>query len=149
MTDLVDIVLKSEVNVEQLADPRLLRSAAEEIGAVATEQGATYLLAASPEAERLVGAALVCSPHLRALSRRLAVGVGNEIVLVVDVNLASGTSLARAAKRARRSGAAQVTGAVLHAFDGSVGAGECQLDGLAVIDRQTRSIVGSRGSVVG
>lgn len=133
MADFRSFLQESTQNVDRLADPQNLRSAAERISQVAVEQGATYLLAASPEAERLVGAALLCSPNLRAVVQKLLVGQENDAVMIVDVNLASGTSIARAARRARRSGAVQVVGTVLHMADGAVGASECQVDRLTVI----------------
>jgi phosphoribosylpyrophosphate synthetase len=133
VADFRSFLQESTQNVDRLADPQNLRSAAERISQVAVEQGATYLLAASPEAERLVGAALLCSPNLRAVVQKLLVGQENDAVMIVDVNLASGTSIARAARRARRSGAVQVVGTVLHMADGAVGASECQVDRLTVI----------------
>ncbi len=134
MGRLLDMLAAGERNVNELSDPQHLREAAEQVAASASAHGAIHLVAASPAAERVVGAALLMSPRLRALMYDQGdLDISGEAVLVVDVNLASGTSLAHAARRARRAGAVQVQGAVLHALPYAVGPGECGLDGLEIL----------------
>jgi phosphoribosylpyrophosphate synthetase len=131
MTDLLDMLYAGRRNVEALSDPQVLVAVASQIGAFASSQGITNVCAASAAAERIVGAALVM------LSQRqdglVAGTVQSEAVLLVDVNLASGTVLAEAAERARERGACQVQGLVLHALSSTVGPHECGLDGLQVL----------------
>ncbi|WBC01126.1 hypothetical protein [Micromonospora sp. WMMA1976] len=135
MSSLLDLVASSERYVNELSDGQKLRAAATRIVSVATSSGATHLLAASPAAERLVGAALLVSPGLRALMYAQAdMDVIGQQVLVVDVNLASGTGIANAARRARQAGARRVAAAALHALPSAVGPDECGVDSLEIVE---------------
>jgi hypothetical protein len=133
---LLELLAAGERNVDVLSDAGHLREAAGQVAASAVAHGATHLVAASPAAERVVGAALLMSPRLRALMYTQGdVDLSGEAVLVVDVNLASGTAIAHAARRARQGGATHVRGAVLHALWDAVGPQECGLDGLEILQR--------------
>jgi phosphoribosylpyrophosphate synthetase len=134
MSELLDFITASRRNVAALTHPDNLREAAEKVGAIATERGITNLVAASSTAERIVGAAMLMlsSDQRDHLARTGA-------VLVVDVNLASGTALAQAARRLREQGAAQVDGVVLHALTGTIGHQECGLDSLHVLNQPAAS----------
>lgn len=112
---------------DELAEPAVLRAYAESLLSYARDRRLTSLLAATPTAERLIGAALVLDgDYTCAVARE-----GSAPALVVDINLASGTSLARAAERARRLGATRVDGVVLHWLGGVVPTpDECGVDHL-------------------
>lgn len=138
MSELLDLLATSRRNVDALADPESLRHVAEEIGDLVGSRGITELIAASPAAERIVGAALLlATQHAR---RAVAAGhVDDRVALVVDVNFASGTAMAEAARRARQDGAREVQGLVLHRLDEAVGPQECGLDRLEVLGRNSSS----------
>lgn len=71
------------------------------------------VMAASPQAERVLGAAMMIDPTLR--------GGGLESTIVLDVSIASGTSMSRAVKRLRDSGNARpVVGIVLNSLMGQL-----------------------------
>lgn len=134
MSSLLDLVAASERNVNELSDRGRLREAASQVALVANSYGMTRLVAASPAAERLVGAALLMTPGLRALMySQGGLDLDGEPVLVVDVNLASGTGMANAARRARQAGAGRVAGAALHALPHAVGPVECGVDALEIL----------------
>lgn len=139
MSDMLDLVARSEQNLALLSDPVYLGEAATRIATLAQSFGSTFLMAASPAAERLVGAAMLISPSLRALARS-DIGTCDPMhpVLLVDVNLASGTSMATAAQLVRRAGATNVLGAALHALAAAVGPTECGLDRLEIIQPESR-----------
>lgn len=141
MDSLLETVAAGMRNVGRLSDPSHLQEAAERIVDLALNRGSTYLLPASPAAQRLVTAALLLSPELRAATVTPAAeaDISGEAVLVVDVNLASGTTLAQAAQRARFSGATSVDGAVLHALMTVVGPHECGLDRLEILEAEQRN----------
>jgi predicted phosphoribosyltransferase len=131
VSNLLGLLTAGERNVQALADPGTLRWVAEQISSHARERGITDLVAASPAAERIVGAAVVMARASRQ-SRAGVEGLG-QAVLVVDVNLASGTAMAETARRLRQSGAGQVDGVVLHVLGDAVGPQECGLDTLEVL----------------
>jgi hypothetical protein len=94
--DILELIQRGEKNVESHNYSDCLREAAERfLGAYAPFEGFS-VVAASPQAERVLGAAMMLRPDL------CAEGHGSTIVL--DVNLASGTLLARAARRLRDRG---------------------------------------------
>ena len=135
MTDLLDLLATSRRNVDLLASPSALMEAASQIGTFASSCGATQLVAASPQAERVVGAALLllgqrepCEPAART---------SRGTVVVVDINIASGTAMAETVRRVREGGANKVQGFVLHALYGAVGPVECGLDTLQILERPT------------
>lgn len=109
--DVSDLLRTSHQNIVRLSDAGALRRAAHQIGQIANSQGASSLLAASAVAERLIGATLMLQD---ASDRGSRPAPSDRTVLIVDVNFASGTALARAAQRARRSGARQVIAVVMH-----------------------------------
>jgi hypothetical protein len=131
--DLLSVLVAGEHNVDVLADGRVLGSLARAVLEQARASGADVLVAASPSAERLVGAALMLAPDaVRGL--RFEEWVSTEdVVLVIDVNLASGTAMATTARQVRRQGAQRVLGAVMHFLADSVPtARDCGLDLLSV-----------------
>jgi hypothetical protein len=131
--DLLSVLSLGEHNVDVLADGRALGSLARAVLKHAQDGGADVLVAASPSAERLVGAALMLAPDtLRGLRSAESVSE-NDVVLVIDVNLASGTSMATTARQVRRQGAQRVLGAVMHFLADNVPtARDCGLDLLSV-----------------
>lgn len=132
MSDLLEAVEVAEENIQRLADPVALRNAAEQVVELARSCGARAVLAASPAAERLVGALLSTSTDLVGLTADIAAASG--LVLVVDVNLASGTCVAQAARCARQAGAQQIHAVVLHQVTAAAaGAAECGVDVLSVL----------------
>lgn len=134
--DLLGVLAAGERNVDILADGRVLSSLANAVVAQAQEHGAAVLVAASPPAERLVGAALMLAPDtVRGLRGSEAVPA-DQVVLVIDVNLASGTAMATTARRVRGQGAGQVLGAVFHFLAREVPtASDCGLDALFSLQR--------------
>lgn len=131
MGDLLAAVGAAQSHIDRLARPDELRAAAEAISKLARASGAQVLLAASPAAERLVGAVLSITDDLVAWA---GFPRWNARVLIVDVNLASGTALAQAARTARDAGAEYVQAAVLHQLTPvSAGATACGVDDLIVL----------------
>jgi hypothetical protein len=131
--DLLSMLVEGEQNVDVLADGHALGSLAHAVLRQAQEGGAHVLVAASPSAERLVGAALMLAPDgLRGLRFEEPVSK-DDVVLVIDVNLASGTAMATTARQVRRQGAQRVLGAVMHFLADTVpSARDCGLDLLSV-----------------
>ncbi|MFC7593694.1 hypothetical protein ACFQU3_00100 [Terrabacter sp. GCM10028922] len=102
--DILELIQRGEQNVASHDYSNCLREAAERfLGAYAPFEGFS-VVAASPQAERVLGAAMMLKPDL------CAGGQGRTVVL--DVNIASGTLLARAARRLRDRGNEQVLVAV-------------------------------------
>lgn len=94
--DILELLQHGAQNVESHNYSECLREAAERfLGAYAPFEGFS-VVAASPQAERVLGAAMMLKPDL------CAEGHGSTVVL--DVNIASGTLLARAARRLRDRG---------------------------------------------
>ncbi|MEO8829022.1 hypothetical protein [Lapillicoccus sp.] len=94
--DILELIQRGEQNVEGHNHPVRLRQAAEQfLCAYAPFEGFS-VVAASPQAERVLGAAMMLRPDLCAEGR------GSTVLL--DVNIASGTLLARAARRLRERG---------------------------------------------
>ncbi|AZM90953.1 phosphoribosyltransferase [Streptomyces sp. W1SF4] len=132
MSDLLDAVDTAHGNIERLADPGALRDATEQVMAVARQHGTQAILAASPVAERLVGALLSSYSELVSLSSQTALASQN--VLIVDVNLASGTTVAQAARHARSLGVRRVHAVVLHQLTSvAAQAADCGVDVLDVL----------------
>jgi hypothetical protein len=135
MSDLLDAVEAAQENVQRLADPTELRYATEQVEEFARSCGARSVVAASPAAERLVGALLASSVELVGLLANCT--TATDPVLIVDVNLASGTSVAQAARHARRAGARQVVAVVLHQITAATAdANDCGVDTLNVLRSQ-------------
>lgn len=129
MTDLLAAVGRAQSNIDRLAVPEEFRSAVELVMEFARQCGAHSLLAASPVAERLVGALMVESDWFAMMPAQAEADV-----LIIDVNLASGTAVANAARVARHAGARQVHAAVLFQLtEEAAGAADCGVDDLAIL----------------
>ena len=129
MTDLLEAVGRAQSNIDRLAVPDEFRSAVELVMGFAQQCGAHSLLAASPVAERLVGALMAESEWFAAMAPQAEADV-----LIVDVNLASGTAVANAARLARHAGAQRVHAAVLFQLtENAAGAADCGVDDLAIL----------------
>ncbi|WP_159038153.1 phosphoribosyltransferase [Streptomyces sp. WM6386] len=132
MSDLLDAVDTAHSNIERLADPSSFRLATDQVMEVVRQCGAQSVLAASAAAERLVGALLSSCSHLVSLSSRSIETSSN--VLIIDINLASGTTVAEAARRARGLGAQHVQAVVLHQVTAAtVQATDCGVEALTVL----------------
>jgi hypothetical protein len=131
--DLLSLVVAGDRNIDVLADGHALGSLAHAVLKQAQDGGADVLVAASPSAERLVGAALMLAPDkLRGLRSAEFVSA-DDVVLVIDVNFASGTAMATAVRRVRRLGAQHVVGAVMYFLsEKTPSARDCGLDMLSV-----------------
>lgn len=105
--DLVGIINRgSAVVLENNAANHLRRCAEALVSAVSAYEG-FGVVAASPQAERVLGAAMMLAPTMH--------GYSDGPSIVFDVNYASGTLLARAARRLRdRGNEAQLIGVVLN-----------------------------------
>lgn len=126
MIDMPAAFAQAEANYAALDTRVGLEHAAKTLLAACGDLRGWQLLAASARAERVVGAAVMIDEDASTAAARR--------VLVVDVNTVSGTLLARASERARRSGAVEVIGVALHALGEHVPAAEdCLLDELRVI----------------
>lgn len=132
MSNLLGAVDTAHSNIERLAEPSALHDATEQVITVARRTGAQAVLAASPVAERLVGALLSSCSDLVSLSSQAA--AFTQTVLIVDVNIASGTAVAQAARHARGLGARHVHAVVLHQLTAvAARAADCGVDGLHVL----------------
>jgi len=97
MTGLLGAVNGGRTNFEKLSDPISLRQRVNELLTIRCARFDGYgFYAATSHAERLIGAAMVLDPSIRAD------GIGDTVI--VGVNIASGTQIARAATRLRESG---------------------------------------------
>lgn len=94
--DMADLWSRGSHLVAEHDLPVSLAKTAELVLSAVTEFPTFGLVAASGAAERVLGAMMVISPELR-------VGLTDDVV-IFDVNIASGTVLARAADRLRRQG---------------------------------------------
>ncbi|WP_328813786.1 hypothetical protein [Rhodococcus sp. NBC_00297] len=97
MASMLDVMNEGHGRANRLNRADDLRMNVEKILAFRREHFETYgLMAANPRSERLIGAAMMLDPSIRAdLS-------GNTIIL--GINIASGTQLARAAAKIRLLG---------------------------------------------
>jgi hypothetical protein len=94
--DILDVLRHGAANTSAQADSTTLRACAE-IFLDAYRPFIGYdVVAASPTAERVLGAAMMLRPTLKAI------GAGPTVIL--DINIASGTLVARAARRLRDNG---------------------------------------------
>jgi hypothetical protein len=97
MVGLLDAINSGNVNVRELDDPSRLRRHVDELMMVRREHFDGFsMCAATAPAERIVGAAMMLDPTVRAD------GVGDTVI--VGVNIASGTQIARTATRLREAG---------------------------------------------
>jgi hypothetical protein len=125
--DMVELFTRgTHLLAEHDSPSTLIRSAALVLDAVSTYPN-HGLMAASAAAERVLGAMMVMSPEVR-------VGQADDVV-IFDVNLASGTVLARAADRLRRQGhAGTIVAVAVQALCEDVPASIEGADHLVVID---------------
>lgn len=94
--DLVSIVNRGSAVVREYNATDHLRRSAEALVSAASAYEGFGVVPASPQAERVLGAAMMLSPTMH--------GDSNGPSIVFDVNFASGTLLARAARRLRDRG---------------------------------------------
>lgn len=97
----------------RLSNPDDLQTLATRIGEIAARRATSYVVGASPEGDRLAGAAALASGGRLRLWQT---GEPPAPVLVVDAVLISGTQLTRAVAALRRNGAPVVSAAVVHAY---------------------------------
>jgi hypothetical protein len=107
--DLLDLITKGSQTAAILDDADCLHKAAEQfLGAYAAFDGYD-VIAASSIAERVLGAAMMLRPKLSSAGRGPTV--------IFDVNIASGTLMARAARRLRDAGNSEdLVGIALHSL---------------------------------
>jgi hypothetical protein len=97
--DIVDLLNRGAERAASLNDAVCLHKAAEQfLGAYALFEG-YEVVAASGIAERVLGAAMILRPELKVSDAGPTV--------IFDVNIASGTQMARAARKLRNAGNAQ------------------------------------------
>lgn len=110
MTGLLSAINNGHANVQKLDGAVSLRHHVNDLLKLRrTRFAGCGFYAATPHAERLIGAAMILDPTIRAD------GAGD--TLIVGVNIASGTQIARAATRLRDSGNRGVlVGIVLNAL---------------------------------
>lgn len=115
--DMLELLNNGSQTVASLDDAVCLHKAAEEfLGAYAAFEGYD-VVAASSVAERVLGAAMMLRPALSSAGRGRTV--------IFDVNVASGTLMARTARRLRRAGnSEQLVGIALHSLIGGDRVGE-------------------------
>jgi len=132
---------QGRANVRDLDDPAALRGHADALLMVRHSRFSGFgFYAASPNAERLIGAAMMLDPTVCA--------DGSGHTLIVGVNIASGTQIARAATRLRESGNEGVlVGVVLNALIEDWQREQAswtvpEVDVLLVLDGDERSVLG-------
>ncbi len=107
--DMVDLINRGAEAVASLNDASCLHKAAEQFLSAYAMFDGYGVVAASSAAERVLGAAMVLNPGL------CVDGLGRTVIF--DVNVASGTQLARVAKRLRDSGNSdELVGIALHSL---------------------------------
>lgn len=135
--DLLDLINKGADTAEALDHGANLRESAEDFLAVLARFDGYSVVAASPHAERILGAAMMLNPSLQA-------GTSGTSVVVFDVTVASGTLMARAAQRVRDGGnyEQQLVGVALHCLsEGHHNWMSSELSELIVVDCE--SLTGS------
>lgn len=98
--DILELVDRGARTVSHLNRASQLRDVAEAFLKVIIKFDGYGIIAASPQAERVLGAAMILKPDLR--------GDGHGKTVILDLNIASGTLLARAARRLRESGNVEI-----------------------------------------
>lgn len=132
--DLAGALAQGGALLDELDDGDALERRARQLLAVACREASCMIVAASPPAERLVGAALA----LGGGAVRGWTSGADPTVLVCDVMLASGESLIRVATRLRRQGAERVVALV---FSDPFGWGRARVpgvDALVVIEHEVQ-----------
>ena len=110
--DLVSIMNRGSAVVRENNATDHLRRSAEALVSAASAYEGFGVVPASPQAERVLGAAMMLSPSMH--------GDSNGPSIVFDVNFASGTLLARAARRLRDHGnQSRLVGIVLNPLFGA------------------------------
>lgn len=120
--DILDLLDAGVAQVALHGNSRCLRASAEAFLRVYDSHRGYSVVAASPQAERVLGAVMVLRPEFNAT------GSGRTVIL--DVNVASRTLIARAVRRLRDQGnTGPLLGVALHSLvDGRL---DCDIDGLA------------------
>lgn len=110
--DLLELIESGAANVSHHDQSRALRMSAEAFLRVYDSYSGYSVVAASPHAERVLGAVMMLRPEVDA--------TGHGRTLIIDVNVASGTLMARAARRLRdRGNASSLVGVALHSLVGA------------------------------
>jgi hypothetical protein len=141
MTGLLTAINNGRANVKELDDPTALRRRVADLTMIRQTRFAGHgLYAATPHAERLIGAAMMLDRTIRAD------GVGDTVI--VGVNIASGTQIARAATRLRESGnrgvlVGVVFNALIQKWHYDVDAWRVsEVDELLIVDSPNASVLG-------
>lgn len=109
--DILELIEAGDANVAVHDQSTPLRVSAEAFLAVYDAYLGYSVVAASPHAERVLGAAMMLRAEISA--------AGHGPTLILDVNVASGTLMARAARRLRDRGNTSVLiGVALHSLVG-------------------------------
>jgi hypothetical protein len=107
--DILEVMTHGSQNVETLGRASNLRETAEKLLRVLDDFPGYGVVAASPAAERVIGAAMMLRNSVH--SDR------SGSLIIFDINIASGTLMARAARRLRDAGnRSQLLGVALHAI---------------------------------
>jgi hypothetical protein len=119
---------EARANYSQLDSRDGLEQATKALLAACGDVRGWQLMAASARAERVLGAAVMIDVDASTAPAAR--------VMVIDVNIASGTLLARASERARRAGAREVVGVALHTLGDHIpAAADCLVDELRIVTR--------------
>lgn len=109
--DILDLIDSGVANVALHDQSNCLRRSAEAFLTVYDSYLGYSVVAASPQAERVLGAVMVLRPEVNAS--------GQGRTLIFDINVASGTLMARAARRLRERGnTSALVGVALHSLVG-------------------------------
>jgi hypothetical protein len=105
--DILEVLTQGSQNTESLDRASSVRDIAEKLLMVLDDFPDYGVVAASPAAERVIGAAMMLRDNLHSDRS------GN--LIIFDINIASGTVMARAAKRLRDAGnRSELVGVALH-----------------------------------
>lgn len=111
--DILELIDLGARNVAEHDESLQLRASAELFLDLYAPYSGCRVMAASPHAERVLGAAMIIDPNLQ--------GGGVESTIILDVNIASGTLMARAVKRLRDAGNTNpIVGIVLNSLMGQL-----------------------------
>jgi len=132
--DATEIVVSARRLLHELDEGSTLRSLGAAMARAAFSVGCTSILGASAPAERLVGAALLEDLRMRGWRG------GVEPVALFDVTLASGASLATAARRVRALGAKWVIAVVVQDLVGMTQGAVPGVDRILVLNHNERSL---------
>ena len=106
--DILEVLTRGSQNVESLDRPNNVREAAKKLLAVLDNFPNYGVVPASPAAERVIGAAMMLRNSVHS-------DRGGSLI-IFDINIASGTLMARAARRLRDAGTQnELVGVALHA----------------------------------